>query len=85
MSSNSNEVFSRWTAILLIAILASGALSTWWMVRQADREIRDRLLGQARLVVQTVNIGRIKALSGTEADLGKPEYLRLKEQLALAK
>ena len=83
--NNNPKTFSLLTPILLLIILTAGALDTWWMVRRADREMRERLLGQTRLLAQTVSIERIKALSGTEADLNKPEYLRLKGQFALVK
>jgi hypothetical protein len=58
-------------SILLIA----GALLVWWTVSRADREKRADLLRQTRLVAEAVNAGRIKALTGTEADLEKPEYI----------
>ena len=36
------------------------------------------------MVVQVMEIDRIKALSGTEADLDKPEYWRITEQVKAA-
>ena len=47
--------------------------------------MRNELLLQAKLVAQSVNLDRVKALSGTESDIGSTDYLRLKEQLAQAK
>ncbi|MCL4190653.1 MAG: PAS domain S-box protein, partial [Thermoguttaceae bacterium] len=44
--------------------------------------MRQDLLGQARLVAGAVNIEHVRALSGTEADLASPRYLRLKQQFA---
>jgi PAS domain S-box-containing protein len=76
---------TRRTAIVLAAMVAAGALFTWWEVQGADRAMRENLLGQARLVARSVNFDRIQALSGTEADLDSADYLRLKEQLAHAK
>ena len=69
-------------AALFLAILAAGAVFVWWTVARADREMRAELLQQTRLVAQAVNVERIRMLSGTAADLDKPVYLRLKDQLA---
>ncbi|NVN89662.1 MAG: PAS domain S-box protein [Desulfuromonadales bacterium] len=44
--------------------------------------MRADLLQQTQLVAQAVNIERIKALSGTQADLKNAEYLRVKEQFS---
>ena len=71
---------TRLTAVLLLAILAAGALFAWWVVERADRDMRADLLQQARVVAQAVNIENVRALSGTEADLESPDYRRLKEQ-----
>ena len=73
---------SRLTAGLLLTILATGALMTWWMVGSARRELCAGQLQQAQMVAQAVNLDRLKALTGTEADTNSPVYLRLKEQLA---
>jgi PAS domain S-box-containing protein len=64
------------------AVLIAGALFAWWMAARVDRELRADLLQQTRLVAQAVNVVRVQALSGTEADLDNPDYLRLKKQLA---
>ena len=67
-------------ALLLACAFALGG----WVVR-ADRGLREELLGQARLVAGAVNLDRIRNLTGTEADLDSPDYLRMKEQLAAAR
>lgn len=69
-------------AALVFVVLFAGACATWWIVLRADREMRASLLLETRLMAQGVNIERIEALSGTEADLTNPVYLQLKEQLA---
>lgn len=53
-----------------------------WTVARADREMRADLLHQTRLLAQSLNVEPVQALTGTEADMKNPEYLRLKEQLA---
>jgi two-component system cell cycle sensor histidine kinase/response regulator CckA len=70
--------------ILILAIFSAGLFFTWWMVAHADRELRADLLQQTQLVTQAMDIDRIKALSGTEADLEKPEYRRITEQVKAA-
>ena len=69
-------------ATLMPVILVAGVFFTWWIVSRADNELRMGLLQQTRLVAQAVDIGRVRALSGTAADIRSPDYLHLKEQLA---
>ena len=76
---------ARRTAALLLIILAAGAFFVWWTMARADLDMRAELLQQTRLVAQAVDVERVQALSGTEADLGSPGYLRLKEHLAIVR
>ncbi len=66
---------------LLFAFAVLGGFAVWLLALRVDREMRKDLLVQSRLAARTVNIERVKALSGTEADLGTAAYLRIKEQL----
>ena len=68
-------------AALLLAILALGALLVWWVVRRADREMRADLLHEGRLMAQALNVERVRALTGRDADTNSPAYQELKEQL----
>jgi PAS domain S-box-containing protein len=77
-----NKGRSLWMAGAAAMVLIAVGLFAWWTVMRADREMRADVLRQARLVAQAVNVERVKALTGTEADLEKPDYLRLKAQLA---
>ena len=74
-----------WVICAVAGLLATGALSTWWMARRTDRQMRADLLLQVRLVAQALDLSQVQALTGTEADLASPAYLRLKEQLAQVK
>ena len=76
------RVIDHWVYFALAVVLASGALGAWWVMEGAERRMRSELLQQARLVAQAIDINRVKALSGTEADLRKPEYRQLKQQLS---
>ncbi len=80
-----HAMLARRYLLLLLAILTGGALSVWWAIRQNDRVLRDDLLGQAELIVQAVDTDRVKALTGTEADLDAPDYQYLKNQLTRVK
>jgi hypothetical protein len=73
---------------LLIFIIAAAILLSGLAVWLADRTMRAELLQQsrlllqqARLVAQAVDIANLKSLAGAEADLGNPNYIRLKKQL----
>ncbi len=63
-------------------IVGCGSLGTWGLAVRAGREMRKDLLVQTTLVASAVNIEHVRALTGTEADLESPDYLRLKEQFA---
>lgn len=68
--------------LVLLTILFVGAMFSWWLIVQADREMRSELLQRTRIAMQALNVEQIQALTGTDEDLERPEYLRLKEQLA---
>ncbi len=74
-------VGGQWVTVALVVLLACGALFTVWEVRRSDGQMRDSLLLQARLAGQAVDLALVRSLSGSVADLGKPAYQRLKEQL----
>lgn len=67
---------------LFIVILLVGVFSVWRLALRIEKGMRDELLVQAQLVVSSINTERITTLTGTEADLASPDYLRRKEMLA---
>ena len=69
-------------AALLLTILVTGALVTWRTVVQTDRDLRANLLLQSQGLAHALNPESLQSLTGTDADLLNPEYLRLKAQLA---
>ena len=69
---------------LLLGILLLGAVFAAWSIRREDRQMREELLLQTRLLAQTLPLDRLKVLQGNLADEQKPEYRRLKEQLQAA-
>ena len=68
-------------ATILLGLLSLGGLFTAWAVHREDQHMREDLLRQTSLVAQSIPIDQLKALSGTAADVQKPEYQRLKKQL----
>jgi PAS domain S-box-containing protein len=66
--------------ILVLAIAGAGLFFAWWTARRTDGEMRTDLLQQTQMTTQAMDVNHVKALSGTETDLGKPEYRRLSEQ-----
>jgi len=65
---------------LLAFILVAGMLGAWWLTVRTEREMREDLLGRTWLAARTVNVARIKALTGSAADLESADYQQLKEQ-----
>ena len=70
------------TAAATAAVLIAGVLVAWWSVARANLEMRADLLQKTRMVERAVNVQRVQALTGTEADLDSLDYRRLKEQLS---
>jgi len=73
-----------WLAVLAIVVVVGGAV-IWWLAARVDREMRGEQLGHARLAAMELDLQSIRDLTGTEADLEKLGYLRLKDRLALAR
>ena len=67
---------------LTVAVVVARAMFACWRLRQTDRALRDELLEQARLLAQTTDIERVKALSSNEPDPEKPESLQLRDEFA---
>ncbi len=81
-SRSTPSLDARYAVLLLGLLLAAGVLFVWGMAVRSDLEMRAELLQQSRLIAQGVNLGSVKALTASAADLEKPGYNRLKEQLA---
>jgi PAS domain S-box-containing protein len=58
-----------------------GWLTTTWHQGKVDAEMRDRLLHQAMEIASTINPDRVKAISFTAADRGKPVFERLRGEM----
>ena len=67
-----------------LALLTLGLVFAAWSAWRQDRWMREDLLSQARLFVQTLNRNNIKQFAGDTTDEQLPEYRRLKEQLMAA-
>lgn len=80
--SGSRRLLLRAAIALALSLLIIGSLGAWWSVQLADREMKDRLLLETRLLAQSLNVERVATLSGDLADLEKPKYQRLKKQLS---
>jgi PAS domain S-box-containing protein len=65
-----------------VILLTIGVVAVILVMRQADHQNRLDILQEARLVSKAVNYRRVETLTADKADLGSPDYLRLKEQLA---
>jgi len=69
----------------VLGLLLLGALVAGWMVAGAERDLRADQLQRTRMMAQALNPESVRALTGTPADLGSPQYRQLKAQLAAAR
>jgi PAS domain S-box-containing protein len=69
-----------WLFTGAVLVLALGF--AWWIMRQADSNMRGALLQQSRLVAQALDIERIAALKGSASDVSDGGYQQLKKQLS---
>ncbi|MCC6694315.1 MAG: PocR ligand-binding domain-containing protein [Candidatus Hydrogenedentes bacterium] len=72
-------------ALALALIAGLGGLLTHHSYVREDASQRAALLTQTRMLAQVLNAGRIASLHMDIRDLDLPDYLRLKEQLSLAR
>ena len=75
---------ARWLGFGVLAVLAVFAIG-WWTTGRADADLRTQLLQHGEFVAQVIDIDLVRALTGTASDLSSPAYLRLKEQISLAR
>lgn len=71
--------------VSLTLVLAFGAAASYWTARIQDKNMREELLIQARMVGRAISAEQVVRLTGTEADLSSENYLYLKGQLTLAR
>ncbi len=64
------------------AVVVLALVFGWWILRQADNDMRSALLQQSRLVAQALDIERITSLKGSVSDLTDAGYQQLKKQLS---
>ncbi len=64
----------------ILGAMVVSALCIWLMAQRADRQMRDELLLQARLIKQSVDVDTLKTLSGSASDIEMPVYKQLKER-----
>ncbi|NUQ62989.1 MAG: CHASE domain-containing protein [Pirellulales bacterium] len=82
MNENATAGHRRTLVVTAALLVLGGSALAWWEAYSTDREMREDLLQQARMVAEAISIDKIVALRGNEADLGSPHYERLKQQLS---
>ena len=78
---NRSNLRRRWAAAAVAFVILFGSVLSGWMAWQTDRQMRDNLLYDARLVMQMVEFPQVRSLTRTSADLDSPVYQRLKQQM----
>jgi len=71
--------------VVIVAALAAILVFAWWTARRADLQMRGDLLQQAKLVAPAIDMEYVATLSGTEADMAAPGFIRLKDRLVRAR
>ncbi len=64
----------------ILGVVVVSILGIWLMAQRADRQMRQELLLQARLIKQSVAVDDLKMLSGLASDIETPIYKQLKER-----
>ena len=79
-----NRILGKTSSKSILVILVGIALVIlgFWIIKQKDNSMRNALLRQTYLMSNVINTEDIKLLSGTESDLGTPNYLKIKEKLS---
>lgn len=76
------NVITRHAFLLAILLILTGISTSWVTAYRTNQTMRRDILKQLEMVAPTINIERIKSLTGSEKDLQNPDYLRLKQLLS---
>lgn len=66
--------------LLLVFVLALFMSYVRFVLNKTDSQMRDELLTQAKILANSINVGRVLNLTATEDDLNNRDFIRLKEQ-----
>ena len=65
----------------VIAVLAAGAFSTWFLWNHTVNRLSEEAIQQALIVARSIDKKRLRNLQGDSADLKSKDYARIKDQL----
>jgi len=63
----------------------SGLIVTFWLIRLADKDLRNELLNESKLIAESIDLRLIEKLKGDSSDINLPDYYVLKKQLSKIK
>ena len=82
VKNRKNPLFLRWARILALLFMSTlASLCMVFIYQNTDRLVRMEMIEKTELVAGGINFDKLRALSGTQADLTHPDYLYLKDQL----
>lgn len=84
MKINNNRAGNGYLYFLALVIFALGALSTVYVYALVSSSGKNSLIQRTNTLAQLIEPAEISQLTGTQADLGNPVYLSLKERLQRA-
>lgn len=64
----------EWFLLMVTVVLLAGALFGAWRSREVDSFLREELLRSTRVLAETIDLRDVRTLSGSEQDLGTPQY-----------
>jgi len=70
--------FDRRLEYYILTLIIFGLVFCWHSAHRIDKEMRHDLLLKTALVAQSIDVGMVDGLSGTEADRHDPKYLEIK-------
>lgn len=73
--------YRRWLQIITVVVLVAGWLGMSLAVKLTEEELRSKLLLRAVTAATMISYDRVGRLTGTEDDLGSPDYEYLREQM----
>ncbi len=79
------KAYTRWHWVSIVVFMLFLAAMIWisnHQVRDTDNEFREYLLNQVKAVARTINPQRVAQLEFTPADINKPVFRRVQEQLS---